>query len=67
MTAEALSRIYHNPIDHEYLDGVKRLLRRARQLHVPDAMRQTVQKYLRSEEVYTLHRPASRRFTRNHT
>ena len=67
MTAEALSLIYHNPIDDSYLDGVERLQRSARQLHVPGAMRQTVQKYLRSEQIYTLHRPARRRSTRNHT
>ena len=49
------------------LGGVERLLRRARQLHVPGATRQAVQEYLRSEPAYTPHKPARRRFTRNHT
>ena len=30
-------------------------------------MRQTIQEYLKSEQAYTLHKPALRRFTRNHT
>ena len=67
MTTEALNRIYHDPHDPGSLGGVDRLLRRAKQLHVPGATRQTVQEYLRSEQAYTLHRPARRRFTRNHT
>ena len=67
MSAEALNRIYHNPIDPGFLDNVDRLLRRAKQLHVPGTTRQTVKNYLKSEQAYTLHRPARRRFTRNHT
>ena len=47
--------------------GVERLLRRARQLHVPGATRQTVEEYLRSQPDYTFHKPARRRFTMNHT
>ena len=46
---------------------VDRLLQRAKQLHLPNAMRQTIQEYLKSEQAYTLHKPARRRFTRNHT
>ena len=67
MFAEALSNIYHDPKDPGFLGGVERLLRRARQLHVPGFTRQTVQKYLRSEQAYTLHNPARRRFIRIHT
>ena len=67
MSAEVLSRIYHDPKDPGSLGGVKRFLRRARQLHAPGVTRKTVQKYLRSEQAYTLHKPARRRFTRNHT
>ena len=67
MSAEVLSKIYHDPKDPGSLGGVERLLRRARQLHVPGVTRQTVQEYLRSEQAYTLHKPARRRFTRNHT
>ena len=67
MFAETLSKIYHDPKDPGFLGGVERFLRRARQLHVPGVTRKTAQEYLRSEQAYTLHRPARRRFTRNHT
>ena len=67
MFAEALSKIYHDPKDPGSLCGVKRLLKRARHLHVPGATRQTVQEYLRNEQAYTLHKPARRRFTSNQT
>ena len=42
-------------------------MQRARQLYVPNVTRQTIQKYLKRELVYTLHNPARRRFTRAHT
>ena len=35
MSAETLSKIYHDPKDPGSLGNVKRLLQRARQLHVP--------------------------------
>ena len=67
MSAEVLSKIYHDPKDSGSLGGVARLLRRARQLHLPGVTRKTVQEYLQSQQAYTLHKPARRRFTRNHT
>ena len=67
MSAEVLSRIYHDPKDPGSLGGVERLLRHARQLHAPGTTRTRVKKYLKSEQAYTLHKPARRRFTRNHT
>ena len=67
MSAEVLGRIYHDPKDPGSLGGVERLLRRARLLHVPKVTQKSVQEYLRSEQAYTLHKPARRRFTRNHT
>ena len=67
MSVEVLSRIYHNPKDPGYLSGVERLLKRARQLQAPGATRKNVEEYLSSEQAYTLHKPARRRFTRNHT
>ena len=67
MSAEVLSKIYHYPKDPGSLVGVERLLRRARQLHATVATRTKVEEYLRSEQAYTLHKQARRRFTRNHT
>ena len=67
MFTKALKQIYHDPKDPGSLGGVDRFLRRAKQLHVPNATRQTIQKYLKSEQAYTLHKPARRRFSRNHT
>ena len=67
MSAKTLSKIYHNPKDPGSLGGVERLLRRARQLNVPGVSRKTIQNYLWSVQAYTLHKPARRRFTRNHT
>ena len=66
MSAEVLSKIYHDPKNPGSLNGVERLLQRARQLHVPGVMRKSVQEYLRSEQAYTLHKPARHRFNRNH-
>ena len=67
MSAEVLGRIYHDPKKPGSLGGVERFSRRARQLHVPGVTQKSVQEYLRSEQAYTLHKPARRRFTRNHT
>ena len=67
MSAKTLSKIYHDPKDPGSLGGVERIFRRARQLHVPGATYKTVQNYLRSEQAYTLHKPARPRFMRNHT
>ena len=67
MSAEALSKIYHDPKDLGSLGGVEQLLRSAKQLHVPRFKRQTVQEYLRSKQVYTLHKLACRRLIRNHS
>ena len=67
MSAEVLCKIYHDPKDPESLGGVKRLLRRARQLYLPGVTRKTVQEYLLSKQAYTLHKPARCLFTRNDT
>ena len=67
MSADVLTKIYHDPKDPGSLGGVERLLRRAKQLHVPGATQKTIRNYLISEQAYTLHKPARRRFTRNHT
>ena len=67
MFAEVLSRIDHDPKDSCSLGGVERLLRRAKKLNVPGVTRKNVEEYLRSEQAYTLHKPARRRFARYHT
>ena len=67
MSAEALSKINHDSKDPGFLGGVERHFRRAKQLHIPGSTRQTVQEYLRSEQAYTPHKPARRRFIRKHT
>ena len=66
-SAKTLSKIYHNPKDSDSLNKVERLLKRARQLNIPGVSRQTVLKYLWSEQAYTLYKQARRRLTRNHT
>ena len=65
MSAKALSKIYHNFKYPGSLGGVKRLLKRVKQLYVPGDSRQTIQEYLRREQAYTLHKPARSRLTRN--
>ena len=66
MSADVLSRIYHDTKDPGSLGEVRRLLRRARQLHAPDTTRKKVKEYLGSEQAYTLQWPARRRFTKTH-
>ena len=46
MSAEALRKINHDAKDHGSLGGVELLIRRDKQLYIPNATRQTVQKYL---------------------
>ena len=67
MSAEVLSKINYHPKNPGSLGGVERRLRHARQIHVPNVTRQTIQEYLRSQETNMLHKPARCRFTRNQT
>ena len=67
MSAEVLSRIYHDIKVPGFLGEVERLSKRASQLHIPSATRKKVEEYFRSEQVYKLHKPARRQFTGNHT
>ena len=66
MAEAALKRAYHDPADPGSLGGVDRLLRRAKELKIPDVDRETVENVLKQEQAYTLHKPARRRFPRNH-
>ena len=49
------------------MGGVDRLLRRAKELNVPNITRQAVVEFLKGEQAYTLHKPARRRYGRNRT
>ena len=64
---EQLRRIYRDPSDPGSLGGVDRLLRRAKELNVPNVTRQSVIQFLKGEQAYTLHKPARRRYVRNRT
>lgn len=61
----SLDKIYHTPGDPGSLGGVNRLLKRAQQLKVPGASKKTVESYLKSQQAYTLHKPARRHYIRN--
>ena len=61
MSTEALSKIYYNPKDPGSLVKLSSFC------SAPGVTRKPVQEYLTSEQLYTLHKPARRRFTRNHT
>ena len=62
---EELRRIYRDPAGPGSLGGIDRLLRRAKQLKVPGVSRQVIKQFLKGEQAYTLHKPASRRYVRN--
>ena len=62
-----LRRIYRDPADPGSLGGIDRLLRRAQELAIPGVTRRSVEKFLKSKQAYTLHRPARRRYVRNRT
>ena len=67
MFTKALMQIYHDPKDPGLLGSVDKLFMRAKQLHITGATSKRVQKFLQSEQAYTLPKPARRRVTRNHT
>ena len=62
-----LRRIYRDPGDPGSLGGINRLLRRAQELKLPGVTRRAVKIFLKSEQAYTLHRQARRRYIRNRT
>ena len=66
MSTKAPSKIYYDHNNPGFISEVERFLKRARQLYVPGTTQEAVQEYLRREQAYTLHKPASRRLTRNH-
>ena len=62
-----LDDIYYNPQDPGSYGGVKRLLKRAREVGIPEINQAKIKEYLRDQQAYTLHKPASKHFTRNRT
>jgi transposase InsO family protein len=66
MTDEELREIYRDPNDPGSLGGVQRLFERARAQGLEGVTLERVREFLRGEQAYTLHRPARRRYARNH-
>jgi len=62
-----LDDIYYNPQDPGSYGGVKRLLKRAREVGIPEINQAKIKDYLRDQQAYTLHKPARKHFTRNRT
>ena len=62
-----LDDIYYNPEDPGSYGGVKRLLKRAREVGIPEITQAKIKDYLRDQQAYTLHKPARKHFTRNRT
>ena len=63
---QKLKNIYEDPSDPGSFGGVTRLLSSARHKGIK-VNRNQVENFLKSNEPYTLHRPARRRFARNPT
>ena len=53
-----LDKIYYNPQDPGSYGGVKRLLKRAKEVGIPEISQAKVRDYLRDQQAYTLHKPA---------
>ena len=63
-----LNKIYTDPKDSGSFGGIERLLQSAKFKHNRrDINRDDVEKFLRQQETYTLHKPIRRRFGRNAT
>ena len=62
-----LDKIYYNPQDPGSYGGVNRLLKRAKEVGIPEINLSKVRDYLRDQNAYTLHKPARKHFTRNRT
>lgn len=64
MTSEILNRIYYNPSNSGGFSGIEALHRAARQYGIG---KKAVKDWLSGEYVYSLHRPARKRWQRNRT
>ena len=62
-----LDKIYYNPQDPGSYGGVKRLLKRAKEVGIPEISQAKIRDYLRDQQAYTLHKPARKHFLRNRT
>ncbi len=64
---QALARIYSEPKDPGSLGGVNRLFKSAKEQHHLPVSKEQVTEFLKSQDTYTLHRPARRHYSRNPT
>ena len=64
---QELARIYSDPKDPGSLGGVERLFRSAKDQHHLPVSKDQVEEFLRTQDTYTLHRPARRHYSRNPT
>ena len=67
MSAEALNKINHDPKDPSSLGVVSGSCSAPGSSMSQVSREKTVQEYFKSEQAYTLHKPARRQITRNHT
>lgn len=61
-----LNNLYYAAGDPGSYGGAERLFKRAQELGIP-VTRETVNNYLKDQLAYSLHKPARRKFVRNHT
>ena len=66
MEAE-LEKIYYDPKDPGSYGGKEALLRRAKEKGVAAASFKSIDKFLKTQDTYTLHAPVRKRFSRNQT
>ena len=57
-----LDDIYYNPQDPGSYGGVKRLLKRVREVGIAEINQAKIKDYLRDQQAYTLHKPSRKHF-----
>ena len=62
---QKLKKIYYNLQGPGSLSGVESVFRVAKEKGIKKITREQVKKWLQSQDVYTLHKPARKKFTRN--
>ncbi len=61
-----LDKISYNPQDPRSYGGLKRLLKKAREVGIAEINQEKIKDYLRDQQGYTLHKPARKHFSRSH-